>query len=287
MRVVTLLLLAAAIVGLQAKIDETFGDYRVTEEILYVERGDVLKNLTLGFENLAADIYWLRTVQYFGGRRREVTNKNYDLLEPLLLITTDLDPAFKIAYTYGATFLAEPFPMGAGLPLKGIDIIEKGIANHPDYWRFHLDKGFIYFWHLKDYEKAAETFLEGSKLPGAPYWMVSTASRTLARGGDRETARGLWRILHDSAETEQQRENARAHLLQLDVLDQLDELRKILERYEAASRRVPRAAGRSVVAAGMLRGIPLDPAGNPYILDPVARDVDVSVESGFGVLPTQ
>ncbi len=279
-----LLGLATGVSLVQSHIDDVFGEYRATEEILYVESGEVLKKVVLGFENLAADLYWLRTVQYFGGRRRMVTNKDYSLLEPLLRITTDLDPQFRIAYTYGATFLSEPMPMGAGLPSKGIEVIDRGIANHPDYWRFYLDKGFIYFWHLKDYKKAAEVFLAGSKLPGAPYWMVTTASRTLTRGGDRQTARMLWQIQYESAETDQQRENARTHMRQLDALDDIDTLETIVQRFRERTGRFP-TSWNEVVASELLSEIPLDPIGNPYLLDSSTGEVDVPLESGLGVLP--
>jgi hypothetical protein len=283
---------AAAIVTLlvavgltQARMDQEFGLYRSTEEMLYVDDPVVLKRALLGFENVAADLYWLRTIQYFGGKRRDETNKNYDLLDPLLRITVTLDPKFKIAYTYGATFLSEPFPYGSGAPEKGIALIDEGIREHPEHWRFYLDKGFIYYWYLKDFGKAAEIFLEGSKLEGAPFWMATTAGRTLAEGGNRVTARGLWQALHDSAETAQQRENAVIHLRQLDALDQMDALRAIVAEHRARVGLSP-AGWRDLVAAGLLRGIPLDPTGVPYVLDPSTGAVSPSPESRLGMLPT-
>lgn len=278
--------LLACVYLLQSHIDETFGEYRSTEEILYVENGDLLKKATVGFENLAADIYWLRAVQYFGGKRQEVENKNYALLAPLLWITVKLDPHFKIAYTYGATFLSEPFPLGAGLPLKGIELIDDGIKTHPDHWRFYLDKGFIYFWYLRDYEKAAQVFLEGSKLEGAPYWMVTTAARALTRGGERETARALWKIQRDTAETEQQKENANTHLMQLDALDQIDVLKKLIERYQQTTGHYP-AEWQELVDARLLRAVPRDPVGEPYVLDPETHEVKLSPHTRLGVLPTR
>ena len=276
------LLVAVGLV--QAHIDETFGLYRSTEEILYVDDPAVLKRALLGFENVAADLYWLRTIQYFGGKRRDETNKNYDLLEPLLRITVTLDPKFKIAYTYGATFLSEPFPYGAGAPEKGVALIDEGIREHPDHWRFYLDKGFIYYWYLRDYERAAKIFLEGSKLPGAPFWMATTAGQALGQGNDRETARGLWQALHDTAETSQQRDNAAIHLRQLDALDQMDALRGLVEGYRARAGRAP-ANWVELVAAGILAGVPLDPTGAPYVLDPATGEVRPSPETGLGFLP--
>ncbi|MGH9321157.1 MAG: tetratricopeptide repeat protein [Vicinamibacteria bacterium] len=284
------LVLVAALLCLvflvQSHIDDTFGEYRATEEILYVDDAKVLKKVMRGFENLAADVYWLRVVQYFGGKRREVTNKNYDLLEPLLEITVTLDPRFRVAYTYGSTFLSEPFPLGAGQPLKAIELVDRGIQNHPEYWRFYLDKGFIYFWYLEDYEKAAEVFLEGSKIEGAPFWMATTAGRTLTQSGQRDTARGLWRIIHDSAETEQQRENAALHLTQLDALDQMDALRRLVRVFEERVGRYPES-WEELVAMGLLERPPYDPTGAPYVLDSAKRDVVLSADTRLGTLPSR
>jgi len=274
-----------AVVAVQSRIDESFGEYRSTEEILYIDNPRVLKKLLVGFENVAADLYWLRTVQYFGGKRRDANNKNFDLLEPLLRITVTLDPKFKIAYSYGATFLSEPFPQGAGMPSKGIALIDDGIRQHPGHWRFYLDKGFIYYWHLRDFDKAAEILLEGGKLQGAPYWMKTAAGRILTEGGDRQTARGLWQVLHDTAETPQQRDNAAIHLRQLDALDQMDALQKLIAVFVERVGRHPQR-WEELISSGLLTAMPVDPTGAPYLLGPSRGEVRPSPESKLGVLPS-
>ena len=286
---VVLVVLAVLFIGvalLQERIDERFGEYRATEEILYVDNGEALKKVLLGFEGVASDLYWLRTVQYFGGQRLEATNKRFELLGPLLDITTTLDPHLRIAYTYGATFLAEELPRGAGEPDRALELIDKGIRNNPEYWRFYLDKGFVYFWYLKDYKKAAEVFLEGSKLPGAPYWMVATAGRTLTQGGERATARELWKLLYDSAETEQQRYNALIHLQQLDSLDQIELLNQVVAQFRQDRGHFP-SDWQEMVAAGYLKGVPADPVGVPYELSPTSETVVVSRNSSLAALPTR
>ena len=287
MKLLRLLALMGPLAGIfliQSHIDEQFGEYRATEEILYVENGKLLKKVMLGFENLGADLYWLRTVQYFGRKRLMVTTKNYALLEPLLRITIDLDPEMKIAFSYGATFLAEPFPMGAGLPSKGIELIDEGIGNHPGYWRFYLDKGFIYSEHLGDYKKAASVFLEGSELEGAPYWMITIASRTLTKGGDRETSRELWTALRDSAETEQQQGNATTHLQQLDALDEMDLFNEVVAKYHERTGEYP-GRWQDLIDSGYLKMVPTDPSGVPYVLDPERHRVMLRRDSGLAGLP--
>jgi len=286
LRFLSLVLFFGAVYGIQSRIDDTLGQYRATEEILYLDSGDAMKRVLLGFDSVTADLYWLRTVQYFGGKRLLETSKDYNLLGPLLNITIELDPNFKIAYSYGATFLSEPFPTGAGQPLKGIEIIDKGTARHPEHWRFYLDKGFIYFWFLNDYEKAAEVFLEGSKLPGAPYWMVAIASRMVTRGGDRETARHLWQMLYEGAETRQQRDNATIHLKQLDALDEMDLLSKVIGTFHQRAGRYP-LGWQELVDTGFLEKIPVDPTGTAYVLNPETHAVELGRVSLLGGLPTE
>jgi len=283
---VVIALLLGVTVFLQRAIDERFGEYRATEEILYIEDGEALKKVLLGFESLAADIYWLRTVQYFGGQRLHSTAKNFELLSPLLNITTTLNPRLEIAYTYGATFLAEPWPRGAADPLDALRLIDKGIENNPDHWRFYLDKGFIYFWYLQDYEKAAQIFLEGSKLPGAPFWMVTTAGRTLTRGGDRDMARELWKILHDTAQNEQMRYNAVIHLQQLDALDEMDVLTETALAFKERSGSFPESWD-ALIESGYLDGVPQDPSGTPYLLNSRRERVQVSRGSPLAGVPTR
>ncbi len=193
-----------------------------------------------------------------------MTNKNFDLLEPLLRITVTLDPNFKIAYTYGATFLSEPFPRGAGMPSKGVALIDEGIRQHPDHWRFYLDKGFLYFWYLQDYEKAAEIFLEGSRARGRSLLDEDhRRPRPSLEDGDRQTARGLWQILHDTAETPQQRENAAIHLGQLDALDQIDALRRVAALFEERTGRYPSSWAELVSGGISCRRLPSTPPALP------------------------
>ena len=103
-----------------------------------------------GFENVMADLYWLRTVQYFGGQRVFAREKRFDLLQPLVDITTTLDRKFEIAYRYGASFLAEPYPIGAGKPEEAVALLERGAANLPRSWLLRQNLGFYAYFFLRD-----------------------------------------------------------------------------------------------------------------------------------------
>src|SRR5260370_38112730 len=90
---------------------------------------------------------------------------NLELLWPLLDITTTLDPNLLVAYRFGAMFLSQAAPGGAGRPDLAVQLIQRGIQANPDYWRLYEDLVFVYYFDVKDYKKAWEAFLEGSKNP--------------------------------------------------------------------------------------------------------------------------
>ena len=129
------------------------------EPALWVRSGMAATKLSLGFKNLLADVYWIRSVVYYGGNKGKVDGKpNYDLLYPLLDLVTSLDPHFRIAYRFGAIFLAEPYPGGPGRPDQAMQLLQRGIEQDSGRWSDYYDIGFIYYWWLKDAVSAAKWF---------------------------------------------------------------------------------------------------------------------------------
>jgi len=114
------LLLVPAIVAVQRDIDRRFSSEATRLKELQVWSGETIRRMAPGFEDALADLYWLRTVQYYGSERRFNTESHFPLLQPLVEITTTLDPRLVLAYRYGAVFLAEPYPVGAGRPEAGL-----------------------------------------------------------------------------------------------------------------------------------------------------------------------
>jgi hypothetical protein len=262
----------------QARIDGRRGEYAQTEDVLTIQSSAMLKRLSLGYESLVADLYWLRTVQYYGGKRKNVEKQRYDLLEPLLNVATALDPEMTTVYRFGSIFLSEPQPLGLGEPEKGVKLLDQGIKNNPDVWRFHFDKGFIYLWHLKDHKKAGEAFLEGSRHPNAPKWMESMAAQSLAQGGEFETSKLLWQKQYEEAENDQVRDNARNHLYCLQANEDMWTLEFLLEKYKKRTGR-PAKSLQQLVNTGLLRMLPRDPSGATYNYDPNNETVYLGQDS--------
>jgi tetratricopeptide (TPR) repeat protein len=296
--IVAVLVLGTISVGLQMFRDARYPLPSNDEETLYLTRR-ATGRLVFTHRSLAADLYWIRAIQYFGSHTRRAERAaatflppppalaanppvTFDLLYPLLDITTTLDPQFNIAYRFGAIFLSEGYPRGAARPDQAVALLEKGLQTSPDKWQYWQDIGFVHYWADHDYAKAAAAFAHGADVAGAPWWLRSLAATTLAKGGDHAASRLLWQQLAETANNEYARNAARVKLQQLDAIEIIDKLQKGIDAF-AARRGVPVNGWNEVIAAGLIPGVPLDPAGVPYELS--ASRVELSPQSPLFPLP--
>jgi hypothetical protein len=289
----------AGAVELQAFRQRAYPPPPEVEDALYLTSGTALRRMTVSMNALAADLYWIRAIQYFGSTKRHLTfgpqvvpppaaiaaSSDYDQLYPMLDVTTSLDPRFKIAYRFGAVFLAERYPNGPGRPDLAVRLLEKGLREQPDRWEFMEDIGFVHYWYDHDYRAAAAVFQKASEVPGAPWWLRSLAATTLAQGGDRESSRTMWRHIRESAEIDWLKRDADRRLSQLDAFDQIDGLQGLVDRYTRQNRQPP-ADWPTLIRARVIAGVPVDPSGTPYRIDPDGR-VKLSESSPLWPLPEE
>jgi hypothetical protein len=234
------------------------------EETLYIPSPKIVQRLSLGYSGLLADVYWTRAVQYFGGQHL-VAAREYKLLEPLLDTATSLDPHLTIAYEFGATFLAQKPPEGAGDPDAAVRLVERGVRENPSAWRLYYNLGFIHYFERKDYAAAAQAFEKGSEVPGALPWMKVMAAHMSQHAGEIETARMLWSSLYRTTEAEDIRDNAAKHLRALQVDEDVTRLQELVDSFHERVGHWP-ANWNEMVAAGYLRSVPYDPTRRSYRL---------------------
>jgi hypothetical protein len=163
-------------------------------------------------------------------------------------------------------------------------LLQRGAERNPLRWEFAHDIAFVYYFAHQDYASASQWFTRASEIPGAPVWLTSMAAVTLTRGGDREASRFLWQELYEGAEAEAIKDSALVRLAQLDAFDAIDELNQSVWRYEVRSGRFPESWG-ALIEAGVLRRLPLDPTGVPFVLDQVNEDVRIARESQLWFVP--
>ena len=259
-------------------------DPNVVDESLYLD-GKTAKRITLGFNGLAADWYWMRSLQYVGFKVMNnempldnLGQLNMKLLAPLLDTATTLDPAFLDPYEYAAIVLPSIDVQQA------IRITQKGIEANPQAWRLYQHLGYIY-WQQRQYQAASEIYGRGAQIPGAPPWMEAMKARMAAEGGSRSTAREIYTRMFEQSAEEKVRDMARKRLLQLDAWDQQDALRKLMTTYQARVGTCPNSWKELEQVFRALRvpvdasGAPLDPTGVPYILRAGACEAELNSDS--------
>ncbi len=262
-----MLICVAGLYPLQTRINHQFGPgQHQHEELIFMPTEARISRLAGGYSGLLAAIYWTRAVQYYG-RHRLAHSKDFALLGTLLDTATTLDPHLLVAYRFGSLFLAGKRPEGAGDPQRAIYLLQRGIVANPDYWRLWEDLGFIYYWDMKDYDRAARAFKTGSERPGALPWMRVMAASVAAEGGELQTSRILWSEIARSAENDQIRRTAQMHLVVLDTQEALKKLDALIALYRQKQGEPPHSF-QDLVTVGLLRRIPLDPSGERFVFGP-------------------
>ena len=168
-------------------------------EELYVSP-QAARRLSLGFNGLAADWYWLRTLQYVG---RKVTAHEGQIqiddlsalelraLAPLLDHATTLDPQFMAAYEYGAVVLPAVDVESA------VKLINKGIEANP---RVRLRSHLGYIPGSRAATRGECAYLAARTSPRAPLLGVCRAMATRA---EPDTSRAIYEMMRRTTEDDQ------------------------------------------------------------------------------------
>lgn len=260
------------------------------EEPLYLN-GPAMKRITLAFNGVAADWYWMRSLQYLGRKiikyenthagqfdLHDLSSLDLRLLPSLLRMATTLDPQFLEPYYYGAVILPDLNPDEA------IALLNYGIAANPDKWRLHQHLGYIY-WRRGDYYQASDIYAAGAKIAGAPPWMLAMGARMKAEGGAGQAAREMYLHLAEASADPNVKEMVEKQLMRLNSVEDRDKIRRVLSDYSARTSHCVAAwkeISSTLQYAGLRidrSGAPLDPSNTAYRLVKDGCDVDLDENS--------
>jgi len=268
---------------LQRSIDSsTHAD--VGDETLFITSGQTIRRMSPGLQALAADIYWIRTTQYFGKKLIDsgkplssaaTKDIQMDLLAPYLKIVVTLDPQHLPAYRFGAMFLPE-----RDMP-AAIALVEKGIAENSNAWRLYQDRGYIYWQagntstgqeQADNFAKSAEWYEKGGNVEGAPFWMHDLAGLMQIKGGSREAARAVYSA-YLSSDDQNVRAQAIDRLKQLQSIEELEAINALIAAYKHQTGACPTdlrqfaSRFRAMNLSLNEDSVPIDPDGYPYTYD--------------------
>jgi TPR repeat protein len=182
------------------------------EELSYYPSGEHLEPATLGHAETAADLAWLRAVQYYGEHR--LTDMRFTRLYHVFDILTSLSPTFIPAYVFGGFSLAQEgndFAHAEALMLKGVE------AN-PTNGRLAFELGFLYYVRPggRDLRRAAEYFERAARLPDGPPSSRRFAAFVRQNAGDLEVAWALWREVAQTSDNRYLRQMAEREMRKIE-----------------------------------------------------------------------
>lgn len=164
------------------KLDEMKSPYQSTEVYMYIPSGEFLRPFTLGFNQILADYFWIKTVSYFADHL--MSDRKYPWLYHILNLVTTLDPQFIWPYYFGGIILS----LEAQQVEQSNLILMKAMRYHPGVWKFPFFLGFNYWYHSHDPLKAAAYIEIAAKLPGAPPYLKTFPARLYRGTGQKEAA---------------------------------------------------------------------------------------------------
>ena len=126
-------------------------------------------------------------------------------------------------------------------------------------------RGFNYWYFFEDLEKAREDLIAGSKLPGAPAFLASMASRLIAKTEDPKAAVEFLQTQLATIKDPKAREALNDKLKRAVLKWHLAELNKAMDTYKNQTG-VRASSMQQMIDFGVLIKVPEEPFGGEYII---------------------
>lgn len=250
------LLLAA---GMQNRYDTTVDYFGDRNTFVTLPSGKALKVLSFGYSNLAADLLFIWSIQFYS--TYNLTNR-FDFLERVYGTITDITPQYKEPYIFGSLIMvyeASDIPMA-------LRLLEKGSRYNPDEWFFDHDAGYYCYKFLKDYARAEFYYDRAAAKPGAPALIKRLKAHMVYLHDDPKVAYQMWLEIYNHARDTLEKEGSFNHLYQIKAEIDTGLLKDKIAIFREKFRRWP-ASLNELVDAKLLSALPSDFSGKSYVYD--------------------
>ncbi len=248
----------------------------IAEDLKYLPSGKFLKGIALSYDEILADLLWIKAIGYFSTHYTE--DKDYKWLPHIIDITTSLDPYYSDPYEFGGVVFAEVL----GDPQASTAILKKGMENVPKhnkrYWYLPFFTAFNYMYYDGDYKKAARYLEIASSFPQRPDYLPLLVSRLYANTDDPGIAIPFLENMKQKAVSEEMEKQLEERIKEIKVKQHVLVLGKYQELFKEKTGRYPDSLDE-LVSYGLLKNIPKEPFGGYYYID----KTDNSVKSSSNV----
>lgn len=261
--------LAAAVWVTGTRLDETATSVARADQPVYLPRAEYLRPMSLGWQNVLADVLWFRTISYFGEHYR--SDRTYAWLAEMCDLVTDLDPRAEHVYRFAGFIL----PWEANQADAGIRLLEKGARQFPDSWTFAYFLGFETYFFKNDYPTALAHLRRAAQLPGVHPSVAQLIAVLAAEQYGAETTLEFLTELERSVDSPELRTVVRENVQEAQLAAALQSITKAVETYQQQFGHPPLTA-EQLVDAHLLPALPQDPFGGTFVIDPLTGAVHSS-----------
>ena len=154
----------------------------------YFAPPEVIKHFAFGYNDIYADVLWIRYLQdadycsfekgipVYDGKTKYQCDKGWAFY--MANAITELAPRFKAPYVVSGTIMGVLMGDKEGARL----ILDKAVKQFPKDWQVLFHAGNHYLIELKEHAKAAEYILAAAK-SGGPAWLYGLSAKLYTKAG--------------------------------------------------------------------------------------------------------
>ncbi len=248
--------------------------YDKSDELGYLPSGKVLKSLALTYDEIVADVLWIKTIAYIGKSDKKASQSSH--LYQLLDTITTLDPFYVDPYESGGVLLSAEFKQID----KSFSILKKGMENvpkhHKRYWYLPFFTAFNYMYYKGDYQTAAKYLEVAASFPQSPSYLPLLVARLYANTDDPAVAIPFLQEMLQNASTPKMKEEIESRIKEILVKSHIKYLNMAMDQYKENAGHYPENLFQ-LVKKGLITEIPREPFGGKYFIS--AKDHSIQTTS--------
>lgn len=256
-----LILLWVGAVGSLTLVDEGRSKLERATEFAYVPNGKYLGIVSLGYDQLVADLIWLKVVQHIGNdsESREGLVWAYHATNAV----TDIDPQFVWAYQITGTILTVYWSMAE----ESITLLKKGMKHNPNHWYLPYLVGYNYFFELCDPKNSAHYLQTAARIPGSPPYLTKLAAKMSVEAGELDSALMFLESVNREVEDPLLHESLQVRLNEILIEKDILFLEEGVKRYQTQYGKMP-ARLTDLETGDIIEKVPPEPFGGEYVMNP-------------------
>jgi len=227
----------------------------------YVLPSKIIGPASLEFSGIVSDFLFLKITTFFGEKfiqNEQLEEQHAQFLYESIDILTDLDPWFWDAYLVSNMMLTWDF----GKIDLANKLLLKAKEHRPKDFKVPYHLGFNYFYFLKDNANGAKYLMEAAKLPKAPGYLSSLATRLSMYQNQYGPAIIFLNGILESTQSPELQKQLETRLKTLLIMDQLE---KKVKEFKLKFGNFPDSL-TDLVDNGFVKSIPDEPYGGQFIL---------------------